>query len=107
MNGTETGALPLDMVTAREPSPTRPIGARALIALAALAAACVPNPPGVRGVAGAAPAPYALFGPPPPRAAHPHPNQPRPAPRPGLAPQDHVVAPPDAVRSSLRDTSAT
>src|SRR2546421_3541124 len=70
MNGTETGALPLDMVTASEPSPTRPIGARALIALAALAAACFPNPPGVRGVAGTAPAPNVFWTPPPDRPAH-------------------------------------
>src|SRR5438309_6544509 len=64
MNGTETGALPLNMVTASEPSPTRRIGARGLAALAALAAACFPNPPGVRGVAGTAPAPNVFWTPP-------------------------------------------
>src|SRR5207244_1748364 len=64
MNGAETGALPLNMVTASEPSPTRRIGARALAVLAALAAACIPNPPGVRGVAGTAPPPNVFWTPP-------------------------------------------
>src|SRR2546427_1553442 len=69
MNGAETGALPLNMVTASEPSPTRRMGARALAALAALAPACFPNPPGVRGVAGTAPTPSEFWTPPRQRGA--------------------------------------
>src|SRR5437870_288458 len=77
MNGAETGALPLNMVTASEPSPTRRMGARALAALAALAAACFPNPPGVRGVAGTAPTPSVFWTPPRERGAR---DTTRPAP---------------------------
>src|SRR2546425_5946565 len=107
MNGTETGALPLDMVTAREPSPTRPIGARCRVGLAALAAACGPNPPGVRGVAGTAPAPNVFWTPPREQPAHSDTTHAAPALPPELAQRVQGLQLTDVIDIALRSISAT
>src|SRR3989449_10044677 len=106
MNGTETGALPLTMVTASEPSPPRRIGAPGLAALAALAAACFPNPPGVRGVAGTAPAPNVFWTPPRERPVQ---DTPRPAPAlpAELGQRVQGLQLTDVIDVALRNNSAT
>src|SRR5437870_596502 len=106
MNGAETGALPLKMVTASEPSPTRRMGARALAALAALAAACFPNPPGVRGVAGTAPTPSVFWTPPRERGAR-DPPRPAPAVPPELTERVQGLQLTDVIDIALRNNSAT
>src|SRR5438034_9936951 len=106
MNGAETGALPLNMVTASEPSPTRRMGARALAALAALAAACFPNPPGVRGVAGTAPTPSVFWTPPRERGARDT-TRPAPAVPPELTGRVQGLQLTDVIDIALRNNSAT
>src|SRR5207247_1805175 len=106
MNGAETGALPLNMVTASEPSPTRRMGARALAALAALAAACFPNPPGVRGVAGTAPTPSVFWTPPRERGARDT-TRPAPAVPPELTERVQGLQLTDVIDIALRNNSAT
>src|SRR5213594_5265124 len=106
MNGAETGALPLNMVTASEPSPTRRMGARALAALAALAAACFPNPPGVRGVAGTAPAPNVFWTPPRERPARDT-THPAAALPPELAQRVQGLQFTDVIDIALRNNTAT
>src|SRR5437667_10908362 len=106
MNGAETGALPLNMVTASEPSPTRRMGARALAALAALAAACFPNPPGVRGVAGTAPTPSVFWTPPRERGARDT-THPAAALPPELAQRVQGLQFTDVIDIPLRNNSAT
>src|SRR5881628_4214368 len=106
MNGAETGALPLNMVTASEPSPTRRMGARALAALAALAAACFPNPPGVRGVAGTAPALNVFWTPPRERPARDT-THPAAALPPELAQRVQGLQFTDVIDIALRNNTAT
>src|SRR5437870_2904273 len=106
MNGAETGALPLNMVTASEPSPTRRIGARGLAALAALAAACFPNPPGVRGVAGTAPAPNVFWTPPRERPVQDT-TRPAPALPAELGQRVQGLQLTDVIDVALRNNSAT
>ena len=106
MNGAETGALPLNMVTASEPSPTRRIGARGLAALAALAAACFPNPPGVRGVAGTAPAPNVFWTPPRERPVQDT-TRPAPALPAQLGQRVQGLQLTDVIDVALRNNSAT
>src|SRR5207247_4663025 len=105
MNGAETGALPLNMVTASEPSPRRRMGARALAALAALAAACFPNPPGVRGVAGTAPTPSVFWTPPRERGARDT-TRPAPAVAPELTERVQGLKLTDLIDFALRNYSA-
>src|SRR2546422_1597694 len=106
MNGAETGALPLNMVTASEPSPTRRMGARALAALAALAAACSPTPLAVGGVAGRAPTP-SVFGPPPRERGAGHTPRPAPAVPPELTERVQGLQLTDVIDIALRNNSAT
>src|SRR2546422_2944303 len=106
MNGAETGALPLNMVTAGAPPPRRGRGARPRAARGARAAACSPTPRGVRGGAGTARPPRVFWTPPRGGGAG---NPPRPAPAvpPELTERVQGLQLTDVIDIALRNNSAT